>query len=353
MNPLSEDASLLKELYKSCKDVKEKERYQALYLHSIGYHKNEISVILCKDEDTVKAWVDKWLQEKSVRDKSKEGRPPVITKEIAEEITRLVDENDPTNGKLDFSIIDCQFLQVYLSEKYKIQVTKEAIRKKLKVSGYHYLKSEYEFIKRDEEKRKEFIQWIAPLLKDSNIDVNFLDEIRIKLHPKPGYFWTKNKRPIVKTECSHAGLTVKGVINPVTGYALCTSFEKNDRYAHLAFINNFIEVKKPLVESGKVKEVILNLDNLSVHKVHEVVELASKFPWLKINYQPTYSPDLNLIEWLWGHLRKKMLNGKMFKSLDQLRSKLDEIFRCLNPDLIKRVCSVEILESKAQKIGIT
>jgi putative transposase len=353
MNELAEYASLLKEEYKKCRDVRELTRYQALYLVASGYTYLETAFIICKDKETVSAWVKKYLEEKTVKDKPKEGRPPVITKEIEEEMTKIIDENDPSNGEVKCTIVDCQVLQLHIFDKYGIGVSQEAIRKRLKLSGYHYAKSEYEFTKRDNENRKQFLLQIGELLKQEGIDVNFMDEMRAKLHPKPGYFWTKNKRPIVKTHCSHKGLTVKGAINPITGDVILNTYDKNDRFAHFSFMNDFIEKKRALVESGKVKQVILNMDNLSVHKVFEVKYLVENTPWLKVNYQPTYSPDLNLIEWLWGHLRRKNLNGQVFQSMEALKKGLEQIFRGLTSNLIKNVCSIAILERQAQKIGIT
>lgn len=353
MNDLTSDASLLRELYKKSRDLREKERYQALYLVACGYSYLEAAFIVCKNEETISQWVEKYLQEKSVKDKSKEGRPPIITKEIEEEISKVIDDNDPSNGKANCTIIDCNFLQTYLFEKHHLKITPEGIRKHLKKLSYHYAKSEYEFIKRDNEKRKQFLSELLPQLKEVGFDINFLDEARTKLHPKPGYFWTKNQKPIVKTNCSHVGITVKGSVNPISGEAILESYDKNDRKSHFEFVKKFISIKEVAIKSGLVKQVLLIVDNLNVHKVKEVMELVSNYPWLKLIFQPTYSPDLNLIEWLWGFLRRKKLNGQVFATIDEMKQKLREIFKSLTPEIIRKTCSVAILERQAQKIGIT
>ena len=353
MNELTSEVSLLRELYKKCKDLKEREKYQALYLVASGYSYLEAAFIVCKNEETISIWVDKYLQEKSVKDKPREGRPPTVTKEIEEEITKIIDDNDPSNGKANCTIVDCNFLQAYFFEKYQLKITAEAIRKHLRKLNYHYAKSEYEFIKRDNEKRKQFLSNILPQLKEAGFDINFLDEARTKLHPKPGYFWTKNPRPVVKTNCSHAGITIKGSVNPISGEAILETYDRNDRTSHFEFIKKFISIKEISVKAGLVKQVLLIVDNLSVHKVKEVMELVSKYDWLKMIFQPTYSPDLNLIEWLWGFLRRKKLNGQVFATIEEMKQKLGKIFTSLTPEIIRKTCSVAILERQAQKIGIT
>ena len=351
MTSLAEDTSLLKQKYEECRDVRESKRYQALYLVAIGYSYKETALIVCKNEETVSAWVYRYIQEKSVKDKPREGRPTIVTEEMKKEISNLIDENDPTNGKANCTIVDCPYLQSYLKEKYKIELTTETIRLNLVNLGYNYRKSEYEFIKRDNEKRKQFLSELLPQLR-SGIDINFLDEARTKLHPKAGYFWTKNKRAIVKTNCSHIGVTVKGSVNPISGEAILETYDKNDRTSHFDFVKKFISIKEAAVNSGIVKQVLLIVDNLSVHKVKEVMNFASQYPWLKIMFQPTYSPDLNLIEWLWGYLRRKKLNGQVFATIDEMKQKLNEIFKGLTPEIIRKTCSVSILERQAQKIGI-
>lgn len=353
MTSLAEYASLLKEKYEQCRDVRESKRYQALYLVASGYTYKEAAFIVCKNEETVSAWVEKYLQEQSVKDKPREGRPEIITDEMQKDIVNKVEENDPSNGKANCTIVDCAYLQYHLLQKYGADVTTEAIRLRLVDLGFHYRKSEYEFTKRDKEKRKEFLVSILPLLKENDIDVNFLDEARTKLHPKPGYFWTKNQRPIVKTNCSHAGVTIKGSVNPVSGEAILETYDKNDRNSHFDFVKKFISIKETAVKSGLVKQVLLIVDNLSVHKVVEVRELVSNYPWLNLIFQPTYSPDLNLIEWLWGFLRRKKLNGQSFSDLNELKQKLREIFSSLTPEIIRKTCSVAILQKRALEIGIT
>lgn len=353
MNDLAEFTSLLKDQYKSSRDVREKERFHALYLVASGYTFKETAFIICKNEETVSFWVQKYLEEKSVKDKSKEGRPEIITGQMQKDILNLVEENDPTNGKSNCTIIDCAYLQNYLLEKYYAEVTTEAIRLILVSQDYNYRKSEYEFTKRDLIQRKEFLSQTLPLFPNPDNDINFLDEARTKLHPKPGYFWTKSPRPVVKTNCSHKGVTIKGSVNPISGESILEVYDKNDRISHFDFIKKFISIKEILIKNNLVKNVFLIVDNLSVHKVKEVMAYAANYSWLKIIFQPTYSPDLNLIEWLWGFLRRKKLNGQSFSDIDDMKKKLAEIFRSLTPEIIRKTCSIAILQKRALEIGVT
>lgn len=54
------DAPKLRKIYRSCKERRFAERWQALYLRALGYLLKDIAVIVARDEDTVSAWVAKY-----------------------------------------------------------------------------------------------------------------------------------------------------------------------------------------------------------------------------------------------------------------------------------------------------
>jgi transposase len=64
--------------------------------------------------------------------------------------------------------------------------------------------------------------------------------------------------------------------------------------------------------------LILILDNLSVHKTHDVLLWALAHPRISFLFQPTYSPWLNLIEPWWKTLRSLALRGNSFEQLADL-----------------------------------
>ena len=54
--------------------------------------------------------------------------------------------------------------------------------------------------------------------------------------------------------------------------------------------------------------------------------------------QPAHSPELNPTERLWQHLRAQLL-GENFTSLEQLRTRLQELFKELTPDTVASLTS--------------
>ena len=83
---LENDSNTLKELYRNCKDAKEKLRYEALYVVSRGKNVVIIAEILNVEESTVYDWIHPWEAERTVSDKPRSGRPSKLTEEDENEI---------------------------------------------------------------------------------------------------------------------------------------------------------------------------------------------------------------------------------------------------------------------------
>ena len=69
------------------------------------------------------------------------------------------------------------------------------------------------------------------------------------------------------------------------------------------------------------RKVILVCDNGRFHTTAAVREfLAAHRDQLRVFWLPPYSPSLNLIERLWGHLKRTVLANVLYDSLDDLEA---------------------------------
>jgi transposase len=110
---LESDSNILGDLYKTCKDSKEKIRYEALYAVSRGNDVKTVANIIAVEESTIYDWIKKWELEESVADKPRSGMPKSITKDDEEEIKRLIDENEPKKYGINASSYTTKELQFY------------------------------------------------------------------------------------------------------------------------------------------------------------------------------------------------------------------------------------------------
>jgi transposase len=102
-----------------------------------------------------------------------------------------------------------------------------------------------------------------------------------------------------------------GAFEPKTGQAFTYCAERRRSCDFVAFLEQ-------LLKTWPEGELILILDNLSVHRSLEVQLWALTNQRVRFLFQPTYAPWLNLIEPWWKTLRSLALKGYRFEGADDL-----------------------------------
>lgn len=87
---------------------------------------------------------------------------------------------------------------------------------------------------------------------------------------------------------------------------------------------DFTDFLEQMIKHWPEGELILILDNLSVHRSLEVQLWALANPRVRFLFQPTYAPWLNLIEPWWKTLRSLALSGRRFEGAMELIEAIDQ-----------------------------
>ncbi len=330
---MESEKEVLLNLYKQ--KGRESRRYHAVLLVKSGKTQAEVARLLFVDEETVRNWVKEWDKREELEDKQRSGRPRKITKEIEKEMCDLVDENNPKKEGMQASTWDCKELRIWLKDKYGIPITGERIRKILKKNGFNYRKVNYKFTKADETKQKEFLEDFKDLHQNLDSTIIFQDEMSSKLHPNKGYIWTREKKPVIETECDHEKTYFVGGVCPDNGETYTITNEKFNS-------NVFIEFLKLLLTSINGL-ILLFLDNHPSHHSIAVQKFLENHPRLNLIFLPEYSPKLNPKENFWNYLRKKFLNNKVFKTVEEMSKDGLEFIRSIPKDVVKGICSYQYL----------
>ena len=89
----------------------------------------------------------------------------------------------------------------------------------------------------------------------------------------------------------------------------------------------FCEFLRQLLESCSERRLILVIDNASYHRTKAVQTLlADHSDHVFVVWLPKYSPELNLIEGLWGYLKKSALNNYFFGDVESLELAIHQAF---------------------------
>jgi hypothetical protein len=139
-------------------------------------------------------------------------------------------------------------------------------------------------------------------------DMYFIDESRFGTHSKIGHGWfRKGLRISIKVKQEFENFYVYSAVNPSTGKDFSLLLPKV----------NTICMNIYLAEMSKIlcsKSVILVMDCAGWHKSKGQKVLDN----IQIVHLPPYSPELNPVERLWGHMKSNTIINKVYNTIDDL-----------------------------------
>jgi len=141
-------------LIKKEKDARIKERLQAVLWRLEGKTYTEISERLKRDIDTVREWIKKWNKGgyEGLKDKPKSGRPTILTQE---EISEVIEEVNTVEKQGQET---CKSIAKEIIDRFNKKMSTDAVRAMLIKYEISWKKPEKVDYRRDENKRKDFLE---------------------------------------------------------------------------------------------------------------------------------------------------------------------------------------------------
>jgi DDE superfamily endonuclease len=130
----------------------------------------------------------------------------------------------------------------------------------------------------------------------------------------------RGRRPVVPAAGANRRLCVYGAFNYRTGRSHYLVHPKKNAQQYRE------SLWQPL-EAPSERRVVLVIDNASYHRTRPILTLLDDHAdhafvvWL-----PRYSPELNLIEGLWGYLKRSALNNYFFGDIESLEAAIHDAF---------------------------
>jgi transposase len=337
---LEEDEPLLRDLLKKCKDVKEIERYAALHGVSVGVSVSQISRILDVEESTIYDWINKWTSERSIKDKPRSGRPPLITKEDEKEIKDLLDENDPKKHGINASSYTTAVLQEYFLKIYGRLIDEETFRVHLRRTGARYVKAQLRYKEADERKQIEFARNFLTLATTYGFArILFIDEMSVSTSARSGYGWTYGQRLVVNApQSNNERANYFGAVEVSEGEVIET-VRKDAKTPSFLFLLHKIEQRYPN------DKTLVMMDNSKVHHGGRVAKFFEKRENMKLLFLPPYSPEINPEEYMNGYLKHRLLDNRNFRSVRQIGHAISRFVKRLKPEEIKDTATLIPIEA--------
>jgi transposase len=148
---------------------------------------------------------------------------------------------------------------------------------------------------------------------DANFVLIFQDEMEIHRHPALTRMWAPvGQQPEVPAPGKNEKKVVYGGVDHRTGQLTYTLADRKCGSSFLVFLTALL-----LAYTGK--KIRLVCDNGRFHKTKAVQAFLEEHrEQIEVYWLPPYCPSLNLIERLWGHLKRTVLANVLYATLSDL-----------------------------------
>lgn len=144
-------------------------------------------------------------------------------------------------------------------------------------------------------------------------------------------WFPKGQQRIIPTYGKHHGVKLLGVLDYETGEVFCVEEEQYDAQIFQSFLEKVV-AKHPN------EKIVMILDNARIHHAKHIQPFLTKHTdTLQLLYLPPYSPQLNLIEELWGWLKRSVIYNVFYTSVEEIRSAVQGFIQEINKTPAKTV----------------
>lgn len=250
--------------------------------------------------------------------KKSPGRPSQATASFLDMLTKAV-QTHPQELGYGFATWSTARLAEHLAKETGIRFSSDQVTRLLHQEGFSVHRPKHTMKgKRDEvayqqaQKRLRRLKKKA-LVKNAPEVLIFQDEVEIHRHPALARMWAKvGSQPEIPAPGKNEKKVIYGGVNYATGKTTYTVADSKSGTHFLAFLI-------ALVTAYVGRKIRLVCDNGRFHHTKAVQTwLADNRERIEVFWLPPYCPSLNLIERLWGHLKRTVLANVLYETIDDL-----------------------------------
>jgi transposase len=250
--------------------------------------------------------------------KASPGRPSQATPSFLDALAEVVC-TPPQELGYGFATWSTARLAAHLAKQTGIRFSHDQIRRLLHQEGFSVHRPKHTMKgKRDEaayQKAKGQLRRLKKkaLIKDAPEALIFQDEVEIHRHPALARIWAPvGYQPEVPAPGKNEKKVIYGGIDYATGKTTYTVADTKSGVNFLVFLI-------ALVAAYAGRRIRLICDNGRFHHTKAVDQwLAEHKDQIEVFWLPPYCPSLNLIERLWGHMKRTVLANVLYETIADL-----------------------------------
>lgn len=329
--------------YKQAEKVTMVIRLKAVLAYLSGRPPDKISLYFDVSKKTVKRWIASYEKDgvSGLTDSARSGRPPKLNAEQLLQLKTLIEKD---KERVWVARYVYQFIMTLFAVAYSVKYLPTLLKK----IGLSFHKAMHYLVKKNEQKRAEWIKERLPKIYAEHIQegwrVFFQDEVGFQTEGTLAYSWGPKGVAIeIKNKGRHGRVNLMGVYEVGSGEFF---------YRMTFFKINALRFKRFLCclkRAFKTDKIIIIADNASFHKAKWFTQWWKSLNWLRIEFLPAYSPDFNPIERLWKWIKQKYTHNKCWASKKELRIHLEKKLKEMAKDKKEYIGTMrkELLRLKA------
>lgn len=305
---------------RQAKDRKTADRLRVILLKAEGYKHHVIAHLLQMSINSVTTCLKRYLAGglDAVCATKYQGKQARLTPE-QQEILKIELKTHIYNA--------AEQVIAWVEEQFGVTYTLRGMHTLLKRLGFTYKKSRLVPSKADPEAQRQFVRWFEKVRAALGPEdrLYFGDAVHVKHNAEAGYAWSGSGKPhLIPTNTGRQRYNILGAYCTQTHEYVFILTEDNINQDKVIELLELLRAKHP--GDGKI---YLILDNASYNRARRVRAQAEKSQII-IEYQPPYSPNLNLIERLWKFMRRKFFKDKYRSTFARFKKQLDDFFANLD-----------------------
>lgn len=314
-----EQVLVLKTTHRGLRDKKLADRIKAMLCLNRGFSYSQTAELLLLDETTLRRYVGQY------RNKGVEGLLELGYKGSTGELTSI--QEHELAAHLDVHLFSTvKEISAYVKKTYGVPYFLPGLTHLLHRLGFVYKKTKLVPGKADPMRQQAFLATYRKLQQETGEQdsMYFVDATHPVHNTRPGNGWIlKGKDKLIPTNTGRDRLNLYGALNAETKKVVVLSQETVNFQSAIALS------KKLLIVHSKGK-IHLILDQASYHKSKDFKVWAKKHRRVKLHFLPPYSPNLNLIERLWGFMHRKVLYNHYYEKFSQFEHTVINFFKHLH-----------------------
>ena len=264
---------------------------------------------------SLKRWQANFEEEERVSDQPRSGRPATLSKEQSAELKEKLKEDNQR-------VWIARHVHVWLATMFGVTLSVKYLPALLRKLGFSYQKAVHLLVKRNNEKRRAWIQSRLPAIYADHIRegwrIFYQDEVGFQTEGTLAHTWApRGEKVQIKNFGRHGRVNLIGAFELGTGlfHGVLTSFRVNAQ----RFRRFILHLKREM----RTDKILLICDNAPFHKAKWLhAWVTEQRAWLRLEFLPGYSPDFNPIERLWRWMKTEYTHNQCWDHKAQLKQLL-------------------------------